>query len=130
MTQPLIGTTTYSSHDSLGNPGTVTDPNGNSTTYTYDTIGRVLTVKAPGDTAATQYAYVTPGCPTCGSGGANKIDHITLPEGNTIWYTHDTMGNLSAIKDSLNNTINYTYDSEGNRLTETINDASVTSTTR
>jgi RHS repeat-associated protein len=122
VTQPLIGTTTYSGHDSLGNPQTVTDPNGNATTYTYDTTGRVLTVKAPGDTSATQYVYVSAGCSTCG-GGANKIDHITLPEGNTIWYTYDTMGNLSAIKDSLNNTINYTYDSEGNRLTEQINDS-------
>ena len=56
-------------------------------------------------------------------GGANKIDHITLPEGNAIWYTYDTMGNLSAIKDSLNNTINYTYDSEGSRLMEEIKDS-------
>ena len=56
MTQPLIGTTVYSSHDSLGNPGTAIDPNGNSTIYTYDSTGRVLTVKAPGDTAATQHA--------------------------------------------------------------------------
>ena len=36
---------------------------------------------------------------------------------------HDTMGNLSAIKDSLNNTINYTYDSEGSRLKEEIKDS-------
>lgn len=123
VTQPIIGSTTYSSFDPLGNPQTVTDPNGNSTAYTYDTLGRVLTVKAPGDTAATQYFYVSGGgsCPSCS--GANKIDHITLPEGNTIWYTYDTMGNLSTIKDSLNNTINYTYDSEGNKLTEQINDS-------
>ena len=77
ITQPLIGTTTYSSHDSLGNPQTVTDPNGNATMYTYDTTGRVLTVKAPGDTASTQYVYVSGGCTSCGNGGANKIDHIT-----------------------------------------------------
>src|SRR5574337_362734 len=114
--QPLIGTTSYSSFDSLGNPQTVTDPNGNATAYTYDAIGRVTSVKAPGDTAATQYFYISGGCQSCG--GANKIDHITLPEGNTISYSYDTMGNLITIKDSLNNTINYTYDSEGNKLTE------------
>jgi len=121
--QPIIGSTTYSNFDSLGNPQTVTDPNGNSTTYSYDTSGRVSTVKAPGDTAATQYFYVAGG--SCGSScsGANKIDHITLPEGNTIWYTYDTMGNLITIKDSLNNTINYTYNSEGNRLNEQIKDS-------
>ena len=122
VTQPIIGTTAYSNFDALGNPQTVTDPNGNSTTYTYDTSGRVSTVKAPGDTNATQYFYVAGGCgQSCG--GANKIDHITLPEGNTIWYTYDSMGKLSSIKDSLNNTINYTYDSEGNKLTEQIKDS-------
>ena len=124
VVQPLIGTTTYTDFDSLGNPRTVTDANGNSTTYTYDTAGRVLTVKAPGDAAATQYVYVNGGCTSCG--GSSKIDHITLPEGNTIWYTYDTMGNVSAIKDNANNTINYTYDSEGNKLTEQIKDSAGT----
>jgi RHS repeat-associated protein len=123
MTQPLVGTTTYSNFDALGNPQTVTDPNGNSTTYTYDPSGRVSTVKAPGDTNATQYFYVNGG--SCGSScsGANKIDHITLPEGNTIWYAYDSMGNLTTIKDSLNNSLNYTYDSIGNKLTEQIKDS-------
>lgn len=122
ITQPLIGTTTYSNFDGLGNPQTITDPNGNSTIYTYDTNGRVSTVKAPGDTNATQYFYVAG---SCGSscGGANKIDHIILPEGNTIWYVYDSFGNLASIKDSQNNSINYAYDSEGNKLTEQIKDS-------
>ena len=124
MTQPLIGTTTYSSFDNLGNPQTVTDPNGNSTTYTYDTNGRVATVKAPGDTNATQYFYVAGSCGSSCSGNG-KIDHITLPEGNTISYHYDDgMGNLTSISDSLGNSINYTYDSEGNKLTEQIKDSS------
>jgi RHS repeat-associated protein len=121
--QPIVGSTLYSNHDALGNPQTITDPNGNATTYAYDVNGRVLTVKAPGDTATTQYFYVSGGCSSCGGAGSNKIDHITLPEGNTIWYTYDNMGNLSTIKDDANNSINYTYDSEGNRLTEQIKDS-------
>jgi len=125
MTQPIIGTTTYSNQDPLGNPQTVTDPNNNVTTYTYDAIGRVSSVKAAGDTASTQFFYISGSCKSCG-GGANKIDHITLPEGNTIWFTYNSMGNLSAIKDNQNNTINYTYDSEGNELTEQIKDSSGT----
>ncbi|MEK6744184.1 MAG: RHS repeat-associated core domain-containing protein [Nitrospirota bacterium] len=123
ITQPLVGMTTYSNFDPLGNPQTVTDPNGNATTYTYDTTGRVLTVRSPGDTNPTQYVYVSGGCTSCGGGG-NKIDHITLPEGNTITYTYDALGNIASIKDSLNNSINYTYDSEGNKLSEEIKDAS------
>ena len=123
MTQPLIGTTTYSNYDSLGNPQTVTDPNGNASNYTYDANGRVLTVRAAGDTAATQYFYVSAGCSSCG-GGANKIDHIILPEGNTINYSYDSSDNLSKISDNAGNSINYTYDSEGNRTKEEIKDAS------
>src|SRR5574341_317703 len=122
ITQPLIGTTTYGNHDSLGNPQTATDPNGNATTYTYDSTGRVLTVKAPGDLNPTQYVYITAGCTSCGSGGANKIDYIILPEGNKIDYDYDTYGNLTTIKDSQNNSINYAHDSEGNRLKEEIKD--------
>ncbi len=121
LTQPIIGTTTYSNHDALGNPRNVLDPNGNSTAYTYDENGRVLTVTAAGDTSPTQYAYVVGGCTSCG--GANKIDHITLPEGNTITYGYDANSNLASISDSLGNSINYTYDSEGNKLTEEIRDA-------
>ncbi len=117
-TQPIIGTTTYSNHDALGNPRNVLDPNGNSTAYTYDDSGRVLTVTAAGDASPTQYVYVAGGCTSCG--GANKIDHITLPEGNTIAYGYDANSNLASISDSLGNSINYTYDSEGNRLTEEI----------
>ncbi len=122
LTQPIIDTTSYSNHDALGNPRTITDPNGNATTYTYDTIGRVLTVKAPGDTAATQYVYVSVGCTSCGSGGANKIDYIILPEGNKIDYDYDSYGNLAKISDNAGNSINYTYDSEGNRLKVEIRD--------
>jgi RHS repeat-associated protein len=121
IAQPLLGTTTYSGHDALGNPGTVSGPNG-ATVYTYWPDGKVKTVTAPGDTNPTQYFYVSGGCSSCG--GANKIDHITLPEGNTITYGYDTMGNIASISDSLGNTINYTYDSEGNKLTEQIKDSS------
>lgn len=121
MTQPIVGTTTFSDHDGLGNPRTVTDANGNSFTYTYDQAGRVLTAKAPGDTAFTQYAYTTSGCTSCG-GVANKISSIILPEGDRIDYTYDANGKLSKIADSQGNSVNYAYDSEGNRLKEEIKD--------
>ncbi|MCK9420712.1 MAG: RHS domain-containing protein [Nitrospirae bacterium] len=124
ITQPTNLTTIYANHDSLGNPQTVTDPNGNATTYTYDENGRVASIKA-GNDAETKYFYVAGGCQSCG-GGANKLDYIVLPEGNVIDYDYDDMGNLRFIKDSLGNGngIYYTYDSEGNKLTELINDAS------
>ncbi|ACM22008.1 RHS repeat protein [Geotalea daltonii FRC-32] len=63
----------------------ITDPNGNTTTYTYDNVGRVLTIKTPGDTAVTEYGYTTVGCASCG-GTISKIDHIIFPQGNRIDY--------------------------------------------
>ena len=122
-TQSLIGTTTYANYDGLGNPGSITDPNGNITTNTYDTLGRILTVTAPGDSSPTQYTYTTGGCASCG-GATDKIASITLPEGNILGYSYDPYGNLSSITDNLGNSINYTYDSEGNRLKEETMDAS------
>jgi YD repeat-containing protein len=122
MTQPIIGTTVYSNFNALGSPQTVTDPNGNSTIYTYYTDGKVSTVKAPGDTNATQYFYVT----SCGASCSGKLDHIVLPEGNTITYGYDSLGNVATITDSLGNSINYSYDSEGNKIKEEIRDAAST----
>ena len=118
MTQPIIGTTVYSNFNALGSPQTVTDPNGNSTIYTYYPDGKVSTVKAPGDTNATQYFYVT----SCGASCSGKLDHIVLPEGNTITYGYDGLGNVATITDDLGNSIIYTYDSEGNKIKEVIRD--------
>jgi RHS repeat-associated protein len=118
--RPLVGITTYADHDLLGNPQTITDPNNNSTVYTYDDLSRVRTTRAPGDTADTQYVYMTSGCSSCG--GGNNIDYIILPEGNRIDYDYDSMGKLSKISDNAGNSINYAYDSEGNKLREEIRD--------
>jgi len=123
MVQPLVGTTNFSNHDLLGHPRTVTDPNGKATTYSYDTIGRVLTVKAPDDSTATQIVYLAAGCTSCG-GGTSKVDYIILPEGDKIDYDYDADGNLVKISDNAGNSVNFTYDSEGNRITEDIRDAS------
>lgn len=122
MIRPIIGETTYANHDPHGNPRAITDPNRNTTEYTYDADGRVLTVKAPGDTNPAQYVYVMNRCPTC-SGEKSRLDHIMLPEGTRIDFGYDSYGKLNMIKDSQNNTVNYAYDSEGNVLTGQIKDS-------
>jgi len=123
-TAPLIGTITYSDHDGFGHPRGITDPNGATITYTYDSEGRVLSVKLPGDITPTSYSY-TPagGCSSCGTSSDN-LQSITFPEGNGISYTYDPSGRLATITDSLGNSINYSYDSEGNKLKEEIKDKS------
>ena len=55
---PLIPATTYTFDYGLGLPLTVIDPNGNTTTLTYDGLGRTLTVKFPGYAQANiKYTY-------------------------------------------------------------------------
>ena len=47
MTQPIIGATTYSNFDALGNPQTVTDPNNNVTSYTYNNLKQLTRTTFP-----------------------------------------------------------------------------------
>ncbi len=112
MTQPLIGTTSYSNYDQNGSVGTVTDPNGAATTYTYDGRNRVKTVTIqPGD-STTQYFYEPRG----------EIDYLVLPEGNTVDYTYDSAGRLTRVEDDLGNAMVYAYDTESNKVREEIRD--------
>jgi RHS repeat-associated protein len=124
ITRPAIGATTYSNHDGLGNPRTVADPNGQMTTYTYDTVGRILTAKAPGDSNPTQFFYTTAPCGSCGDGFKTRLNLLIMPEGNRVDFGYDAAGNLINIIDTDGNSINYKYDSEGNRLSDEIKDAS------
>lgn len=75
-TDVLGNTTTYSGFDAFGNPSSVTDPRGNTTTYTYDTWGRPATVTRPdGSTEQTSYAWC--------SGSDGRLYKVTVT-GNTI----------------------------------------------
>ncbi|MBK9926400.1 MAG: DUF11 domain-containing protein [Anaerolineales bacterium] len=60
-TTPIIPATTITYDYGLGLPLTVTDPNGNTTTNTYDGLGRVTSIKYPGFTSPNlKYTYPTP----------------------------------------------------------------------
>ncbi len=57
-TTPIIPATSYTYDYGKSVPLTVTDPNGNTTTMTYDGLGRTLTVKYPGYAQANlKYTY-------------------------------------------------------------------------
>ncbi|MBX7114318.1 MAG: hypothetical protein K1X64_08315 [Myxococcaceae bacterium] len=73
-------TTTYANYDASGKPGTVTDENGNDTTYTYDSAGQVLTKTIGGLT--TRYAYEN-----------GKLARAMYPEGNGEVYCYRTSSN-------------------------------------
>lgn len=129
------GNITSYQYDLLGRVTQETDPAGNITGYTYDSKGNLLTrTDANGNTITFTYDL------------SNRLTGKTYPDGSTTTYQYDQTGNLiyasnqniaynlsydadrriTGITDSLNRTIQYTYDAMGNRATMTAPDGNVT----
>ncbi len=105
VTRPLTGTTLYSEYDALGRVGRVTEPDGNSKTYTYDAAGRVGTVTDEGDGGTITYDY---------DASAN-LAGLTDEDGVSFDYLYDTAyERLTRVTDPSGNYLAYTYDQWGN----------------
>jgi YD repeat-containing protein len=114
---PLV--TEYQDLDAQGNPGTVVDPNGRETTFTYDLQGRVTSVTPPwtgGGSAAIAFGRDLDG----------NLTQVTFPpdtEGNPYVLTlgYDAKSRLLFVKDTQGNAIVYDYtDTEGGPQTPRI----------
>jgi len=103
----LANTTTYT-YDSLGRKTSVTDPLGHETTYAYDDDGNLLTITDHLDNVIT-YTY---------DGRGNKLTE-TNANGHTTTYTYDLMNRLLTVTDALNHATTYTYNENGNKISET-----------
>jgi RHS repeat-associated protein len=109
---------TYSSDHSLL---TQVDPNGNTTTNTYDSNGRLQTVTGPSVTGAngsptqylTQYSYNL----------TTNTTTVTNPDGGTVATTYDAMGKPLTVVEQVNastsRTTTYQYDSSENLISLT-----------
>lgn len=93
-------------------PGT-TDPTATvTTTYSYDSLGNVLSVTGPGKDNSTSttvtYNYTTDGTYTQ---TARKGQPLTVTDGlgHTTHYRYDTRGNVISMTDALGNVTDYTY---------------------
>ncbi|MGH3133443.1 MAG: RHS repeat-associated core domain-containing protein, partial [Gaiellaceae bacterium] len=114
VTDPKGNSTTYT-YDAAGNVASVTNAVGGKTTYTYDSLGRGLTMVSPrgnvtgADPAqyTTRYSYDAAG---------NRLS-VTDPLGHQTSYTYDNDGNLLTVTDANSNATTYTYDA-ANQLTE------------
>ncbi|WP_165795065.1 RHS repeat domain-containing protein [Solimicrobium silvestre] len=104
--------TTLSNYDLNGHVGSITDPNGLTTTYVYSPRGW-LTSQSRGS-EVTSYNY----------DGAGQLLSATFPNQAKLNYTYDAAHRLTNIADNLGNTVNYTLDAMGNRTLEQVNDAS------
>jgi len=103
----LTSITAYNAH---GQPLTIVDPNGLTTTITYDARQRLKT-RAVG-TETTTYDY----------GFAGQLTKVTLPDGSFLSYTYDDAHRLTGMEDNLGNRIAYTLDAMGNRTLEQVRD--------
>ncbi len=109
--QNALGHTTqilaYNAH---GQPLAIVDPNGLSTTLSYDSRQR-LTSRNVGE-EVTSYSY----------DGVGQLIRVTLPDGSFLAYGYDAAHRLTVIADNLGNRIAYTLDAMGNRTREQVFD--------
>jgi len=114
ITQPLIGTTTFSDYDAGGKAGRLTDVNGQSKRFTYDARGRITIITHEADGSSSTLSYNAAGQPAS----------VTDEDSVTRTYDYDTNGRLTRITDGEGNSIAYAYDPQGNRIQMTKHDPS------
>ena len=83
-----------------------TDRNGNRTTYTYDAMGKLITITDPVG-LQTVFRYVN-----------NRLQSITDPAGRVTEFVLDAAGNLIQVKDPDSRTRNWQYDGEHHQVVE------------
>ncbi|MGQ0543785.1 MAG: DUF6531 domain-containing protein, partial [Betaproteobacteria bacterium] len=104
--------TSFAAYNTHGQPTTIVDPNGLTTTLAYDARQRLTSRTAGGET--TTYDY----------DAAGQLIKVTLPDGSFLSYTYDGAQRLIGIQDSLGNRISYALDAMGNRTLEEVRDPS------
>ncbi|MDR2877018.1 MAG: hypothetical protein LBV36_03120 [Chromatiales bacterium] len=110
LTNALGHVTQFTSYDAHGHPLTVIDPNGVTTTLTYDLRSRLTSRATAGETTSFTYDNV------------GQVTRVTLPGGSYLDYTYDAAHRLTSVADRLGNRIDYTLDAMGNRIEENVYD--------
>jgi RHS repeat-associated protein len=115
------GNTTTSTYDTNGNLLTSTDPLGGTTTYTYNGLNEVTTETDPlGNFTSDNY------------GGGGNLISVTDPQGNATSYQYSTVhpGDVTSVTDPDGHVTSYRYDRDGDVATASVAPSgSVTDTT-
>ena len=106
--------TKFADYDLNGRVGTITEPNGGITSFTYWPRGWLKShkVSAGGQSELTSYDYDNIG----------QLKTVTFPDGSKIGYTYDDAHRLTNVSDILGNSITYTPDNMSNRVSEQVKD--------
>jgi RHS repeat-associated protein len=127
---PGSGATETITYDQFGVPTSITDFNGNTTTFTLDSHGNVLEEMQPGGVdqewtynAAGQVLTYTDANGHTTSDTYNSLGRLTsiLEPGSgspTIGYGYDSAGDVTSVTDEMGDTVTITYDKMGRELTE------------
>jgi RHS repeat-associated protein len=107
-TNALGQITKITEHLPGGVPQIVVDPNGVTTTLSYDARLRLLasTVTTSAGPLATKYAY----------DAAGNLLSLTLPDGSVLTNTYDAAHRLTGMADLFKNSLAYTLDAAGDRI--------------
>jgi YD repeat-containing protein len=103
-------TTNITAYNAHGQPLTIVDPNGLTTTMTYDARLRLRTRTVGTETTTFDYDF------------AGNLTKVTLPDSSFLSYSFDSAHRLTTIEDNLGNKISYTLDAMGNRTAEEVRD--------
>ena len=99
---------TATTYNAFGQPLTVTDPLGRTTTYTYDANGN-KTSMTDGNNNTTRYRY----------DADNELVTTIRPVGSRQHTAYDAAGNPVAQTDGLGHTTSYRYDALNRKISET-----------
>jgi RHS repeat-associated protein len=100
--------TAYNAH---GRPLTIVDPNGLTTTLTYDPRQRLTSRSVGSETTSYEYD------------GVGQMTMGTPPDGSSLSYTYDAAHRLTGIQNNLGDRIAYRLDLMGNRIGEDLFDS-------
>jgi YD repeat-containing protein len=112
ITNAASHVTSITSYNDHGQPLTIVDPNGVSTTMVYDARQRLTSRTTGAETTSYDYDH------------AGQLVKVTLPDGSYLTYTYDAAHRLTELSDNLGNRITYTLDAMGNRTAEQVRDPS------
>jgi YD repeat-containing protein len=107
-------TTTNYAYDAQGNLTTITNPNGQVTTQTFDALNRRIQIKQPPPTTGAANPVIK-----TAYDGQDQVISVTDPRSLSTTYQIDGLGNLTQQKSPDTGTTTTTVDVAGNVLTST-----------